>query len=104
MGVVNKVIENNSPLLILVASVFGIVLSIIWYRLIKAYRNINRGKYKILHALESHLPVAPYKLEWEVLGRGKDKKIYLPITHVEIRIPVLFMVFYSLLIIVTYIF
>jgi len=102
MGVVNKVIENDSPFLVLVASIFGIILSIIWYRLINAYRNINRGKYKIIHKLEEQLPTAPYKIEWDILGNGKDKKIYTPITCVEIGVPVMFTILYLIIVSVIY--
>lgn len=104
MGVMNKAIENDSPLLVLVVSLFGIILSLIWYRLIKSYRNINRGKYQVLHKLEEQLPAIPYKLEWDILANGKNKKIYKPITHVEISVPVIFTVLYSLIIVAIYIF
>jgi len=102
MGVMNKAIENDSPFLTFAVSLFGIVLCVIWYRLIRTYRDINRGKYQILHKLEEKLPAALYKAEWEVLGKGADHKRYLPISHVEIKIPLIFIAFYLLLVAVIY--
>jgi hypothetical protein len=49
--------------------------------------------------IEQLLPLAPYDAEWEAVGRGKDKKLYLPFTHVEIFVTWVFVIlhFYVLL-------
>ena len=44
------------------------------------------------------LPVAPYAAEWTALGSGKDRKRYLPLTHVENFVPVCFGILYVLLV------
>jgi hypothetical protein len=74
-----------------------ILLCYIWWRIVFSYRQLNSGKFKIIHALEARLPVAPYDSEWEVLGAGKNAKLYRPLTHVENWVPLCFGLLYLLL-------
>jgi hypothetical protein len=85
---------------ILVVSAAGAVLCYTWYRLVRSYKDLNSGKFKVVHAIESRLPVSPYDAEWEALGRGENPKLYLPFTHVEIWIPWVFAALYIVLAIV----
>jgi len=75
-----------------IISILGMVLCVIWFRLIQSYRQLNTAKFKVVHLMEQHLPLAPYDAEWEAVGRGKDSKLYKPFTHVEIAIPWVFFV------------
>lgn len=68
----------------------GMVLCFMWFRLIRSYKDLNSAKFKVIHELESLLPVAPYDMEWQKVERGKNSKLYLPFTHVEIYIPWVF--------------
>ena len=77
----------------------GILLSYFWYRLIRSYRDLNTAKFKIVHLMERHLPLAPYRTEWLALGEANDPKRYMPFTHLEIWIPRSFMIMYGILII-----
>lgn len=79
----------------------GILVSITWATLIRSYRQLNSGKFEVIHRLESQLPVAPYVTEWKILEKGRGKR-YLPFTHIEQNIPWIFIILYILLIIVTY--
>ena len=74
----------------------GAVLCYAWYRLIRSYKDLNSGKFKVIHLIEENLPLSPYDAEWEAVGRGKDKKLYLPFTHVEIYVPWVFFVVHSI--------
>ena len=74
----------------LMVSAAGMVICYMWYRLVLSYKQINSGKFKIIHQMEEHLPLSPYEAEWEMLGRGEDSKKYLPFTHVEILVPWVF--------------
>lgn len=69
----------------------GIAISYMWYRLIRSYRDLNSAKFKVIHEIEKCLPICPYDAEWEAVGRGKNSKLYLPFTHVEIFIPWVFL-------------
>jgi len=81
---------HNSNLFYILISIAGMVICYYWYRLIRSYKDLNSGKFKVIHKIESNLPISPYDTEWEMLGRGKDKKKYLPFTKVEMRIPWVF--------------
>jgi hypothetical protein len=74
-----------------------LLLCFVWWRILYSYRQLNSGKFKIIHELESRLPVAPYDEEWKVLGRGKNSKLYKPLTHVENLVPVCFAILYLFL-------
>jgi hypothetical protein len=78
--------------------VAGILLSYFWYRLIKSYRDLNSAKFHVVHLMEQRLPLAPYHAEWIALGEGKDRKVYVPFTHLEIWVPRSFMLMYAILI------
>lgn len=54
-------------------SVAGIVLSIVWWALLKSYRDLNTAKYYVIHAMEERLPVKIYKDEWTTLKREPVK-------------------------------
>lgn len=88
----------NSPAFYLLVSFAGMVLCYTWYRLIRSYKDLNSGKFKVIHVLEKRLPVAPYDAEWESLGRGKNPKLYHPFTRAEMIVPwVFFMLHLSVL-------
>lgn len=74
-----------------IVSFAGIILSYSWYRLIRSYKDLNSGKFKVVHHIERMLPIAPYDAEWKAIGEGKDKEMYLPFTKVEIRVPWIFL-------------
>ena len=84
--------------------IFGLGFSYVWWRILESYRQLNSAKYKVVHDLESKLPVAPYDDEWEEVERGENPKLYLQLTVVEARVPRLFMLGYSILAIVAGVF
>lgn len=72
----------------------GIALCIVWYRSIRAYKGLNSGKFKVIHQIESKLPISVFNSEWNAVGRGKNTKLYLPFTKIEVWIPFTFAVFH----------
>ena len=78
----------------------GILFCIIFWFLIRAYKQLNTGKFEVLHKIESKLPLAIYKYEWEVLKEGKNKKVYYPFSHIELLIPRLFVIIYFILFVI----
>jgi hypothetical protein len=70
----------------------GIVLSMLWYRIVTSYRDLNTAKYKIIHLIESRLPIRPWDAEWNLLGHGNDPKRYRPLSHIERFVPWVFVV------------
>ncbi|MEE1753778.1 RipA family octameric membrane protein [Streptomyces sp. SP18CS02] len=72
-----------------------VVQCLVWFYLVKSYRQLNTAKYRVIGALEERLPASPYwKAEWTELGEGRDRSRYWPLTHVEQWVPLLFAVFY----------
>jgi hypothetical protein len=74
-----------------------VLLCFVWWRIVSSYRQLNSGKFKVVHALESRLPVAPYDAEWVALGGGKNPNLYRPLTHIENWVPLCFALLYFLL-------
>lgn len=88
---------NVSPTVILVALIAILVLCYTWWRLVKSYRQLNTAKYKVIILLEEHLPSAPYKMEWTMLGEGKEPKLYRPLASLECWVPLIFAMLFVLL-------
>ena len=70
--------------------VAGVTLCFVWYRSIVSLRQLNRGKFEVIHALERRLPVRTFTAEWVALGRGEDPTKYRPSTRAEAATPRVF--------------
>lgn len=82
-----------------VVSACGIVLCFTWRRMVRSYKDLNSGKFKVIHEIEKLLPIRPYDCEWTMVGRGKVKDLYLPFSHVEGAIPLIFATLYAVTIV-----
>ncbi|MFJ9415335.1 MULTISPECIES: hypothetical protein [unclassified Streptomyces] len=68
-----------------------------WFLIIRSYRQLNGAKYAVIGALEERLPAYAYsRAEWQALGQGRDWRRYLPLTHVEQWVPLIFALTYLL--------
>jgi len=83
----------------LAVPIAGIILSYFWYRLIISYREMNRAKFQVIHAMEKQLPFKAFDAEWEVVEQGKNSKGYRPYTNIESAIPWVFIAIHCLLLI-----
>ncbi len=90
IGYINFGSQTSTSFFWLIA-LAGIALCLMWYRLIKSYKDLNTAKFAVIHEMEAELPSAPYDLEWEKVQRGTNKKLYLPFTHIEVYIPWVFL-------------
>lgn len=86
--------STNFGLMFVLAAIAGITVDYLWYRIIQSYKGLNGGKYEVVHAIEQRLPLALYDAEWQMLGRGKDKRKYWPFTHIELLVPWVFVAIY----------
>ena len=91
-----KIFENLAWIKSILALV-GIIICVVFWYLIRSYKQLNTGKFAVIHKIEKNLPFALYKYEWEILGEGKDNKKYYPFSHVEHFIPWVFGIIYALL-------
>lgn len=80
-----------------ILALVGIIICVVFWFLIQSYKQLNTGKFAVIHEIEKQLPLALYKYEWEILGEGKDKKKYYPFSHIELLIPWVFGVIYAVL-------
>ncbi len=84
-----------------IVSLAGVILCYAWYRLVRSYKDLNSAKFKVIHEMEKKLPISPYEAEWEAVGRGKNSKLYLPFTQIEIWIPRIFLFVHCVVLIVS---
>lgn len=82
-----------------VLAALGVIICVVFWYLIRSYKQLNTGKFAVLHEIEKHLPLALYTYEWHILGEGKDKRKYYPFSHIELLIPWVFGSVYVLLLI-----
>jgi hypothetical protein len=80
-----------------IISIFGFFLCIIWYFNIKSYKQLNSGKFKVIHEMERQLPFACFLKEWQHLDEGKDVRKYLKLTKIEQYIPFIFSIQFLIL-------
>lgn len=97
MGVIIQTVKLNTLPTILPILIVWIAISVIFYYLIKSYKQLNTGKFELIHKIEEKLPLNLYAYEWVVLGEGKDKNKYFPFSHIEKRLPIILGGVYSLL-------
>jgi len=77
--------------------VAAIILCVVWWFVLRSYRQLNSGKFEVILALEQLLPSAPYDAEWDLLGRGGKRRLYWTLTNVERWVPFSFGLLYLLL-------
>ncbi|MBN1593567.1 MAG: hypothetical protein JW941_10035 [Candidatus Coatesbacteria bacterium] len=75
----------------------AILLCVVWWFVLRSYRQLNTGKFKIVLALEQLLPTAPYDEEWKVLAEGKDRQVFWIFGKIERWVPAAFGLLYLLL-------
>lgn len=101
LALIGFLFQNVAPALLkplyLILPIIGIISGVFWLKLVNSYRQLNKGKFEVLYELEEDLPYAVYKKEWDKLGKGKNPKIYKPLTSIEKFIPKTFIVLYCLL-------
>jgi hypothetical protein len=95
IGVFWKDPPNASPVLGLFPLFALLLQCLVWFWIIRSYRQLNAGKWAVVGAMERRLPASPWwSAEWAALGEGKDPSRYWPLSHVEQWVPFLFAVAY----------
>src|SRR5262249_6079970 len=46
----------------------GMVLCLLWYQIVRSYRNLNTARFAVIHTIETLLPLRPYTAEWDYVG------------------------------------
>ena len=74
----------------------GIVICFLWILFIRNYKLLNTAKFEVINKMESKLPIAPLKDEWEILKKNKK---YRDTTKLEKWLPITFIILYLVMII-----
>ncbi|TPQ21884.1 RipA family octameric membrane protein [Streptomyces sporangiiformans] len=83
---------DKAPMWLLIA---GLVILLTqcaaWFTLIRSYRQLNTAKWAVIGAIEERLPLYAYSRgEWEILGKGSDRRKYVQLSQVEQWVPWIF--------------
>lgn len=73
--------------------ILGTLLCVLWFVNIRSYRQLNSGKFNVIHEMEKQLPFPCYDDEWKILKKRK----YLRLTRVEQIIPLAMIFPYAIL-------
>lgn len=52
-------------------AIAGIVLSFVWWMLLRYHRRLNGAKWDVINKLEKRLPAQPFTDEWDILHPGE---------------------------------
>ena len=87
--------DSYSPWLLVFPTVVLVCICGAWFYIVKSYSQLNSGKWQVVGVMEERLPASPWwRGEWEALGQGKNRSLYWPLTHVEKWVPLVFILFY----------
>ena len=81
---------------VLSVPVLGIVVSHLWFRIIRSHKELNRVKFELIHEIERHLPAAPYTCEWQLVEQGRGRS-YRAVTDFERWLPWTFLTLHIVL-------
>ncbi|WP_019876261.1 RipA family octameric membrane protein [Sporichthya polymorpha] len=73
---------------ILVLSIVGAAVCIVWRLLLISFGQLNRGKFVVINSMEEHLAAAIYRAEWIALGKGEKPSLYKSFTEREALVPI----------------
>ena len=79
------------------STISGVLLSYVWFILIKSYKDLNSVRFKVINEIEKDLPISPYYMEWEII---KKEGKYLSFTTVERYVPLIFGIIHIVIIII----
>jgi hypothetical protein len=77
--------------LVITICVLSLLLCILWYANIRAFRLLSEQKYKVIHEMEARLPYPCFKREWDFLTQGRGTR-YALFTTVERWVPFLLLI------------
>lgn len=91
LGATGANLGNVALFVLLAALVILVGQCAAWFMIVRSYRQLNSAKFQVIGAFEHKLPAFAYsRAEWTALGEGRDWRKYLPLTHVEQWVPLIF--------------
>lgn len=92
----DRAAEADAVPVVLIATV-GVLLSVVWWVLLRSYRDLNAAKFEVILEMEKSLPSQPYGDEWASLKKDPVKKWrgrYAELGTVERVVPAAFIAVY----------
>jgi hypothetical protein len=74
----------------LASAVGGIIASILWWRLVRGYGELNGARFRVIAEMEQLLPVRPFAAEWMALTGNKPNVRFVAFSSLEQAVPFLF--------------
>ena len=86
--------DASEQLVLGLIGVFGILLSLSWFFVIRSYKQLNTEKFRVLHDLETKLPYRFFTHEWDPKSERAKSNIYWKLTDVERTLPFIFLILF----------
>lgn len=90
----------NEQIILILISVIGIALSVIWYVNIESFKLLNSAKFKVIHEMEKDLPCACFNKEWEYRVEEDESKAYPILTKIEKFLPIMMGIVFFIILLV----
>ncbi|MCO5065454.1 MAG: hypothetical protein M9924_13720 [Rhizobiaceae bacterium] len=81
---------------IVLISVAGLAICLLWVRNIGSYKTLNAAKFTVITDLEKRMVEQPFTAEWEELDPDRDGDRHKPFHKVEVLVPWIFAVVYGI--------
>ncbi len=90
----------DSYSVVILISVIGIFLSVVWYMNIESYKLLNEAKFKVIHEMEEELAYACFDKEWEFRKGVDSDNAYPRFTQIEKFLPIAMGIVFAFLLVV----
>jgi len=94
----------GKDIILIIISVIGLSLSVVWYMNIESYRLLNSAKFKVIHEIEQELPYPCFDKEWQFRKTDNPSKAYPRFTQIEKFMPIMMGIIFVILLLVGVIF
>lgn len=100
-GIAGYLTVIDQHVVIILFSVVGIAVSVVWIQSIASYKELNAAKFKVIHELEQSLPARLFKFELKYyLGKRRglaSTEKWCPIMFIALHCAIVALTVYSLL-------
>ena len=90
----------NEQIILILVSVIGMALSVIWYVNIESFKLLNSAKFKVIHEMEKDLPCACFDKEWQYRVGEDESKAYPILTNIEKFLPIMMGIVFFIILLV----
>ena len=81
---------QSSAFLIVSVALLGCLVCVVWWMHIHSLRKLNEAKFRVINALEDHLPAAPFCNENAYLHMLRSRNKRFSLSSIQQLVPMLF--------------